>query len=349
MTYEISEAHRRAADALRRGSNLDDADIDLLVAAWKSGEDTESVAVVVEAMTRMVLKKLPRSNGWLAHRREECAADARVWVMEALAEYRPGAGSVAAMIATRRDWIVARLVQDHSQGAGTLDRSLYQLRAAAWAERARLRELTGREPDLETLKNATWERMVAEKVEREIAAGADPVSARGRAVASLKRSGKHAALAQLSNVLNMGDADHSLDQPVRADGVATLGSTLVDAESDSTSEGYLEQLYHVALGDEEWARPALAGRFGALGAVEGRGALGDLDPVQLNGSRGMSIIQLAKSTGRDRNVVRAVITGAVNRLGAPHAHWSHLAVSVVVSEPAVGALAGFDRSAFADN
>ncbi len=348
MNSDVTAAHHRASEAFRRGVNLDDADIDLLVAAWKSGDDNESVAVVVEAMTRMVLKKLPKSAGWLASRRDEVTADARLWVMETLAEYRPGAGSVAAMVASRRDWIVARLIQQHSQGAGTLERSWYQLRAAAWAERARLREITGREPDLETLKHATWERLVADKVQRAVADGADPVSARGRAVASLKKSGKHAALAQLSNVLNLGDADHSLDQPLRADGTVTVGSLLVDVEADQNAEQHLEQLYAVALGDEHWARPVLAGRFGALSSVDGSGALGDLDQSQLNGSRGMSIIQLARTTGRDRGVVRDVLVAAVSRLTAPHAHWSHLAPVTVVKEPAVGALAGFDPSVFAD-
>ena len=348
MNSELATAHHRASEALRRGVNLDDADIDLLVAAWKSGTDTESVAVVVEAMTRMVLKKLPKSAGWLSSRRDEVAADARLWVMETLAEYRPGVGSVAAMMASRREWIVARLVQQHSQGAGTLERSWYQLRAAAWAERARLREVTGREPDLETLKHATWERLVAEKVQRAVTDGADPVSARGRAVASLKKSGKHAALSQLANVLNLGDADHSLDQPLRADGTVTVGTLLVDVEADHAAEQHLEQLYAVALGDEHWARPVLSGRFGALGGVEGTGALGDLDQSQLNGSRGMSVIQLARATGRERGVVRDVLASAVNRLTAPHAHWAHLAPFAVVQEPAVGALSGFDPSVFAD-
>jgi hypothetical protein len=345
---QIREAHSRAVHALNSGQLLADADIDLLVAAWKSGEDSESVAVVVEAMTRLVMSRVKSSNGWMASRRDECTSEATLWVLEQLAEFRPGEGSCGAMIASRLSWIVGKITRTHVQGGGVLSQYWYQVRAAAWAEMALYRDLHGKDPDLETLRAATLERLITDTVSKAVAEGENVFAARGRAIASLKKSGKHAALANLSSVLDMNREDRSLDETIRSGSSVTLAATLPSPESENHAEENLDTLYRVALGENTWVRPVFAAHFGMLGEVEGRGVLGEINCAQLNGKRGMSIPSLSEVSGHSREEIRIIVKRGVSRLGAPHAQFAHLSPSVTVCELASGALAGFNRSVFAD-
>jgi hypothetical protein len=210
------------------------------------------------------------------------------------------------------------------------------------------RDLHGKDPDLETLRAATLERLITDTVNKAVAAGENVFAARGRAIASLKKSGKHAALANLSSVLGMSGEDRSLDERIRSGSATTLASTLASREDTNDAEENLDTLYTVALGENTWARPVLAAHFGLLGEVEGRGVLGEINCTQLNGRRGMSIPSLSEVTGHSREEIRVIMKRGVSRLGAPHAQFAHLSPSAAICELEGGALAGFDRLIFAD-
>ena len=348
----VTDAHARALASKDRGELLSDVDIDALVLSWQvqrlTGDPVEYINIVVEALTNMVMKATGRRKGWLSHRTEEIRLDARLWVLETLAEYRDGEGSAAAFVSSRTEWAVSNLIRTHGQGAGIIDAPSYQVRAAAWAERDRLREVLGREPGMDELKSATWEKLVTDRVLKAVAKGEDPVAARGRATAALKKGGRHAALENLSELLALGSEDHSLDEHIGVNGNTTRASHLV--APDGQSEDALESLYLVALGDAQWARGVLAARFGVLGDVEGRSAIGaDVEQRDLGGSRGVSVPGLSDMTGKSRGELREVLAGAVNRIGAPHAQWSHLAQLSSIHDRSIEfALDGFDRSAFLD-
>ena len=366
---EIVDAARAAVDGARqarsRGERISDAELTALAASWQLRHDGRDVdltpaerretdahgALVIEVGTAMVLSKLSERRGrgrWFDARREEIEGDARCWVVGQIAEYRPGTGSVAAFLASRLDWIVGDLLRTHSQGGGGLDRAGYQVRAAMWATLAELRAAgAGLSPA--SIRQATLERLTADQVARLVADGVDANDAQLRAVASLKKSGKFAALDRIPEFLLTGETDLSLEQPVAED--TTVGDLVAGTAyrgrlpGEADEEDVVAQLYRVALGDADWAVPVLSARLGMLGAVEGSAQL-DVEGAA-SASRPASIPALSEATGFDRDVIRTVTQHAPVRLTSAHAQWAHLS-SVVVHPGVSGTFDGFDRSVFAD-
>ena len=359
-------AAERALQARSERANVADADIDALLASWQlrhtspdqltpsqlTAGDTHGF-IAIEVGTRMVSSKLTAKLGrrsWLAARREEVIGDAQVWVVKQLSEYRPGTGSAAAFLASRLDWIVSDILRTHGQGAGTLDRNAYQVRAALWNVLASRRE-AGLDISPAALRDATLDQLCAPVVRELVAAGLPAAEARTRAVAALKKSGKYAALDRIGEFLTVGENDLSLEQPI-TDGM-TLGDVVSSEYRDADvqpgqvdEEDALTEMYRVALGDNSWAVPAFVARLGALGTLEGSGTIDVEDGI--SPTRPASIPNLAIATGRSKEDVRKIMNDAPVRLGAPHAHFAHLSL-IELHTASNAPLAGFDRSIFADN
>ena len=368
--FEVLERGMEAAESAREARSnrqrVADRDIDSLVASWQlsrhaqPGVLTESQtalagshgALAIEVGTAMVKAKLVEHkgrNGWLDARYDEVIGDAQAWVIERMAEYRPGQGAVLAFVASRLSWIVGELVRNHSQGGSNLDRSSYVVRAAAWGAMSDLRQ-AGKEATDGNLRAATIERLVRDKVARDIAGGMEPDQAYAKAIASIKKSGRFAALERINELVTSGDSDVSLQAPVGDD--TTVGDLLVNRtemttrNDDIDQEDALSQFYRVAVGDHRWADTALAARHGGLGTVEGTGSIAVEEGN--TASRPASIPALAKATVRTKDEVRTVLNNAGSRLLAAHAHYSHLG-SVEIHTPSSRLLTGFDNSVFADN
>jgi hypothetical protein len=368
------EAFARAVLTRAQGGHVTDEDLNLLTASWHAAREHSPeardaagahVELVVDIAVAVLLKRLDKGRhnqrGWLKSSRDEIVADARVWAFEQVNEYRPGTGSVLAYCASRADWAIGDLLRTHAQGSGAMDRRSYQVRSAAWAARAHLATAGNAAPTLEQLRAATLEQLVSD-----VCAKSKKVSTRDEAIAALRKDGRLGALDRLADLLAIGDADLCLQQPVD-DGGTTIADTLSSspAAEDQALAGDpdlgLAALYRVAVGDEDWAAPLLAARFGALGDVEGSGALSrdvdtddeDGDDTNYTSSRGVSIPRLAEATGRDRDVIRDVLRCAPVRLSAPHAQWSHLANTVhapvsAAPQSTKNSLESIDRSSFAD-
>jgi hypothetical protein len=364
------EAFTRAVLLRAQGALVPDEDLDTLTASWQAareyGDRARDVAgahveLVVDVVVAMLMKRLDRGRnnqrGWIQSSRDEIVADARIWAFEQVNQYRPGEGSVLAFCATRLDWAVGQLLRTHAQGSGAMDRRSYQVRAAAWAARARLTDAGQISPSMDELKAATLDQLVSD-----VCAKSKTGAKRADALAALRKDGRLAALERLPHLLGLGDADVCLQEPIGEDGTTiadTLSSTAAaeDVALAADPDAGLGSLYRVAVGDDDWAAPLLAARFGALGSVEGFGALDDADDDEdadeFSGSRGVSIPRLAEATGRDKSVIRDILRCAPARLSAPHAQWSHLATDVYaptapVAKTTNAALAAIDRSSFVD-
>ena len=150
-----------------------------------------------------------------------------------------------------------------------------------------------------------------------------PPGPRGRqlateARAALVKTGVWRALGEIP-ALRLLDRSVMLDEPVGEDG-ATRGSLLpADPAGEQGSESTLDLVYRIALGGNQWARPAFAARCGVLEEVEGGGALGDLP------RRKHSLAGLAEAVGAERSQLRQVLDHGTSRLAAPHAQWAYLA------------------------
>jgi hypothetical protein len=365
-----TEAFTRALLLRAQGALVPDDDLDALTASWQAARDSGDrardvagahVELVVDVVVAMLMKRFDRGRnnqrGWIQSSRDEIIADARVWAFDQVNQFRPGKGSVLAFCATRLDWAVGQLLLNHAQGSGSMDRRSYQVRSAAWAARATLTEAGHLSPSMDELKAATLEQLI-----NEVCSKSKTSANRAQALSSLRKDGRIAALDRLPHLLSLGDSDACLQQPIDDNGgtIADTLSTSAAAEDVALagdSDASLSSLFRVAIGDNDWAAPMLAARFGALTSVEGFGALNHENSFDesndLTGNRSISIPRLAEATGRDKNVIRSILRCAPSRLAAPHAQWSHLASDLyspksVKVETTISALESIDRSSFID-
>ncbi|MFM7088820.1 MAG: hypothetical protein ACKOW9_04825 [Candidatus Paceibacterota bacterium] len=339
-------AELRVLEAGRLKSRISDSDIDILATAWRNGYASAALAVIAKAMTNLVLGKMsPIDKGWLPFRSDECEADVRLWVLEQLSEFNPGKGAFAAMISERSSWIISLINRKYSQGGGEIDRNLYQLRAVVLSERERITNSTGTEPSMEALKAATRERLISDAVNKDSKSSLDPFAARGRAIASLTKSGKFAALGEMNLLLSIGEYDDSLDREMTDEGGETLGSSL-QCGYDSSTEDRLEMLYNLCLGGKTWARAVLSSHLGLLGGVEGVASVPTKsDYVRV---KGLSLGDVAGSSGVSSAQAKEVLKSALNRAIAPHAHWAHLSQYMVDISPDDELVFHFDTDIFRD-
>lgn len=341
-------------------ADVDDASVSVLVEAYqdrhrrRGGEPARLTAEAIEVLAHVLIERIwqhvrvkvteRRGEAWLLEREEDLRGETQIWAFDQLGKYRAreGADPFSYLVA-QAAWFISDALRAETAG-GRLDRADYQVHAAMLNVAERLREDLGREPHLEELRDATRQHLLDQRI-AQLAAERPDLSDRellDEAVAGLRRSGQRRALDDLSRLRMMGD-DLSLDAPVGTDPGYTLGST-IEAPEAGDGDRTLERLYAVALGDQQWARPVLAARFGAQDDVEGEGAL---DWERPDGKKRASVPRLADATGLDRPELRSLIDAAVNRMGAPHAQWSYLG-GVTIREAQTAGIDGYSTDAFAD-
>ena len=299
---------------------------------------------------------LRREPGWFSRNIDDLRGDAIEWLLITLEKFKPGEGTVTAYIASRTSWLASDLLFEYSQDGGKLDYSWYKIRSASASCAARLRESYGRAPSNKELAAALLEEARTELTLRYLDRSPDlvnnPDELSRRVQDRLSRDGIFAAVRQLDAILELGASDIRLDANVGEDGDSTLGERIssnfnVEAVVFSGSN-MLEDLYAVALGDSQWARATLAGRFGVLDDVEGTAAL---PGIRRGGSdsdrRELTIPRLAELTGYDKVDIRKVLSAVGARLSAPHVQFAHLS-SITMENNGKEGLSVYTRQDFVD-
>lgn len=303
---------------------------------------------------------LRRETGWFERNIDDLRGDAIEWLLQTLEAFNAGEGTVTGYIATRSSWLASDLLYAYSQDAGKLEYSWYKIRSASIPAASRLRETLGRTPSNAELADTLLDEARAELAQRyvdrfpELGTNADELARRVHD--RLSRDGIYAAVRQLDAILELGAADVRFDAVVgNGDDVTSVGALTPAnfnveeaAINGATGRDPLDDLYAVALGDAQWARSSLAGRFGALDAVEGTASL---PGIKRGGDdadrRQLTIPRLAELTGHDKVEVRKVLNAAGPRLAAPHAQFAHL-VDVSFDSNGDAGLSVYGRSDFAD-
>ena len=303
---------------------------------------------------------LRREPGWFNRNIDDLRGDAIEWLLNTLERFNAGEGTVTGYIATRCAWLASDLLFEYSQDGGKLEYSWYKIRSASTACAARLREAAGRTPSNAELADALLEEARTELRQRyvdrfpELADDAEELARRVHD--RLSRDGIFAAVRQLDAILELGAADVRFDAVIGDEGETTTigaltpGNFNVEAAVIAGDNGsnMLEDLYAVALGDAQWARASLAGRFGVLDAVEGTAAL---PGIRRGGSaadrRELTIPRLSELTGREKADIRKVLNAAGARLAAPHAQFAHL-VAVTFDTNGNEGLSVYSRADFVD-
>ena len=302
---------------------------------------------------------LRREPGWFARNVDDLRGDAIEWLLNSLEKFKIGEGTVTAYISSRTSWLASDLLFEYSQDGGKLDYSWYKIRSASATCAARLREANGRTPSNTELADALLEDARSELslryVERfpELAKDNDELARRVQD--RLSRDGILAAVRQLDAILELGASDVRLDAIAGEDGESTIGeltSSNFNVESavlsGTTGSNMLEDLYAVALGDSQWARASLAGRFGVLDDVEGTASLPGIRSGGIDADRrNLTIPRLSELTGRDKTDIRKVLNVAGVRLGSPHAQFAHLA-SITLENTGKEGLSVYNRQDFVD-
>jgi len=259
--------------------------------------------------------------------RSEVAAEARLWILEQLREYRPAedGGSVAVFLRARLSWFrsAARRSQD---GAGRTHSS-YTVGSAAGYVRERFLREQHREPSSSELKAAVAD-LLTEQTKEKVLASAEfaDEEALARAVdGRLKKDGLAAALERFDEIrlesspllplqtLTPREEDPRPNWGVALPVVEDPGFDQRDPEED------YERLLAVALGEQQWARAAFSARAGEVDAGAEGSAAGTLRDLAADAD--CSIAEL-----------KAVLVAARSRVFAPHAQWAHLSPSLVVDE-----------------
>ena len=257
--------------------------------------------------------------------RAEVAAEARLWVLEQLREYRPAddGGSVAVFLRARLSWFrsAARRNQD---GAGRTHSSYTVSSTAGFARESFLRE-HHREPSNVELKDAVSTLLLAQTREKVLSSAefTDEEDLARAVTNRLKKDGIAAALERFDEiriesrpVLPLQTLTPREEDPRPHWGVALPVVEDPGIDQRDPEEDY-ERLLAVALGDQQWARAAFSSRAGEADA----GAEGTVSGT---------LRDLAADAECSIAELKSVLVSARARVFAPHAQWAHLSPSLVV-------------------
>jgi len=326
---------------------------------------SEAAAELIVGLIGLPMEKirhesvLRREPGWFARNIDDLRGDAIEWLLITLEKFKAGEGTVTAYISSRTSWLASDLLFEYSQDGGKLDYSWYKIRSASATCAARLREVNGRTPSNTELADALLEEARTELSQRyldrfpELETDLEELSRRVQD--RLSRDGIVAAVRQLDAILELGAADIRLDAFAGEDGESTIGELISSnfnvetaAVSGSNGSSMLEDLYAVALGDAQWARASLAGRFGVLDDVEGTASLPGIRRGGRDADRrDLTIPRLSELTGRSKVDIRKVLNAAGVRLGSPHAQFAHLA-NITIENTGNEGLSVYNRQDFVD-
>jgi hypothetical protein len=243
----------------------------------------------------------------------ELTAEAQLWVLEQLAEFRPdGEGSAGAFLRTRQRWF--RSSSRRGNTPGLKAKSRYKVAGVAAGQRERLLHALGREPTQAELRAAA-----AETLSQQLRAdllehnpNIDENEIDSLIERRMCKDGFDRALTDFSDIQIAGKGAVYLDAFEEPD-------VIVKPSSNDHAAGYgeldaedaFDQLMRVALGDNQWARSALSLKGGA------RPARVESEPESAT-YRALSL-----ETGRPQAEIKKILTCARARITAPHAQWAH--------------------------
>lgn len=258
-------------------------------------------------------------------RREEVAAQARLWLIEQLHEFEPGtsssatAGSAGAFVRSRQTWF--RSSSRRSSTGQTLSHGRFAVLGVIGSVRDDFEARHHRRPTGAELKTLVTERLTAQAREKALAVDGS-LSDDDLLVEVRRRLTKDGVLAALEKF-----------DEVRLDARPNLPLQVLDSEDgpswgvpvpcvedpavgDRDEESSFEALLAVALGDKQWARTAFGQRAGDN--PSGADCEGDAKTLK----------ELARDAGTSTGELKDVLEDARCRVLAPHAQWAHLAPGI---------------------
>jgi hypothetical protein len=257
--------------------------------------------------------------------RSEVLADARLWLIQQLREFRPDAsgGTAGAFVRSRQQWFRSQVrreaVPSRSQGR-------FQALAVAGKAREGFIAEHRREPSSEELRALVT--LVLEQQTRERILNRTPDIDEESVLVEVRRrmvkDGLTAALESLDDIRVQAMPEQRLQLQEDSDDSAAPGVPLPSVPGPEVEvrdeEDAYERLLRVALGDAQWARSAFSMRAGdAPSGADGEGGASTLKDLAAEAS--CSVAEL-----------REVLAAARSRVSAPHAQWAHLAADVRIVE-----------------
>lgn len=335
--------------------------IDEVIKAWQlsltsgkapSFELGSALALAVEFCLASVLNTVyseskGRSGGdWVSNNIDDIRSDAKLWILEKFKSYRTQGGNNApGYILKNAQSEFLRDMRDSYASPGVIDRAWVRVRAAYHFERSAYYDQFGTYPsriEIEKLitNNLISRRIAFVKAQKANATKAELIM---DAKAYLVKSGDAKAITELDAIMALGLSDIRLDQEISSVEGATVGSLILSQDEMLDNESPLDQIYLLALGSDQWARPALAAQNGLLGEIEGTSVIAD---ESCHSAKEFSFTKFSKEVGIEKPIVKLVLTNAAKRIASPHAQFAHLAKPFAILEPIINDLAGYSGNDF---
>jgi hypothetical protein len=256
----------------------------------------------------------------------EAEAEARLWLIEQLREFRPAeeGGSVAVFLRARLSWFRSRVRR--GENGQQQSHSAYTVSSAAGRAREEFLRDHRREPTGEELKN-TVRAILLEQAKDKVLAGSELESEEAIETVALARMRKDGLLAAIERfdeirIESLKPMPIRLLEAREEDPKPHWGIALPVVEDEPfdtpNREAEYDRLLSVALGDQQWARRAFSAKAGAAPA----GSEGDSDNNTLR--------DLADEEHRSIAELKNVLVTARARVTAPHAQWAHLSPSLLI-------------------
>lgn len=328
----MNQDPRELARAMRTEDPASDdalelARVALLTEGARSYRVEHALAEILTVWARRVVAHAAKGGPKLDDK-TEAEAEARLWLIEQLREYRPAeeGGSVAVFLRARLSWFRSRVRR--GENGQQQSHSAYAVSSAAGRTREEFLRDHRREPTGEELKNAVRGLLLTQAKEK-ILAGGDLESEEAienAALARMRKDGLLAAIERFDEIrvesqkpvpIRLLEAREEDPRPHWGVALPVIEDEPFDAPN---REAEYDRLLSVALGDQQWARKAFSAKAGAAPA----GTEGDSDTNTLR--------DLADEEHRSIAELKQVLVTARARVTAPHAQWAHLSPSVLIEE-----------------
>jgi hypothetical protein len=342
-------------------SSLPTGTIDEVIKAWQislssgktpSSELGSALALAVEFCLASVLKTVysegkGRGNGdWVSSNIDDIRSDARLWILEKFKIYRTEGGNNApGYIMKNAQTEFLRDMRDAYASPGVIDQAWVIVRAAYHFERNAYHEANGKYPNREEIENLITNNLTSRRIA--FVKAQNPSAPKAALVidakAYLVKQGYTKAITELDAIMALGLSDLRLDQEVSDGEGTTYSSSIKYSEEITDNESPLDQIYMLALGTDQWARPALAASNGLLGEIEGTSTIND---ESCHTAKEFSFTKFSKEVGIEKPIVKLVLHNAAKRIASPHAQFAHFAKPFRILEPTINDLNGYSANDF---